>query len=113
MVLGGEDHVLHAGLFGSAGPLLGVKVHGVKLVEEGHVVLLGHLLHAAHPLAPGGDGVQPPVDEHAKAGVGIPGHALVILLAVELVHTKAPLLAAFCRLFFYKLTIAQRRPDEK
>ena len=89
VVLGGEDDILHPCPSGGFDPLCRVVVRGGELPEIGQVVLLRHLLGAAHPLPPGGDGVQPPVDEHAEPGPAEPGHAGLVVPAVKLIHAPA------------------------
>ena len=86
VMLGGEHGVLHAGLLGRLRPLPGVVVHGVKLLEILQVLLLGHFLGAPDPFAPGGEGVDAPVEEHTEAGLLIPLHSFFVLFAVELIH---------------------------
>ena len=72
VVLGGDDEILHAGLFGTARPLFGVKEIGVEVVKELLVVGITYLLVVADPLVARRQGVQPPVDEHAEAVVRKP-----------------------------------------
>ena len=91
VVLGGQDHVLHAGLLGGLGPGPGVVVPGVELVEVGHVLGFGHLLVTAHPLAPGGDAVQAPVDKHAEPGLAKPLHSCLIGAAIKGKHRDLPI----------------------
>ncbi len=72
VVLGGEDHVAHAGLAGGLRPFAGLEEVGVEEVEVDLVVFVGDLLIVADPLVPRRHGVESPVDEHAKTVVGEP-----------------------------------------
>ena len=83
MVLGGEDGVLHPRPLGRRHPLPHVAVPGVKFCHEGVVLPVGDSLHAAHPLPPGGDGVQPPVEKQAEPGLDEPGRPALIGVPVK------------------------------
>jgi len=76
VVLGGENGVFHARLFGDPGPAFRLEIGRVELVEVLLIVLVADLLDAFDPLAPGWDGVQPPVDEHPEAVGEKPAGAL-------------------------------------
>jgi hypothetical protein len=89
VVLARDHDVLHPRVLGDAHPLPGVELDGVELAYE-LLVLGGGDLQVLHdPLAdllvalslvlPGGDRVEPPVDEHPETGVAPPGHARVAL----------------------------------
>ena len=74
VVFRGHDEVLHAGRLGGPGPLFGVVKIGIEALEVAGIGLVGHALAALDPFVAGGQGVEPPVDEHAEAGLGPPLH---------------------------------------
>ena len=76
VVFGRQHRVLHPGLLGHAGPGAGIEVHGVEGVKVGLVGLHRDAFDAAHPLPAGRDGIEPPVQEEAKAIVLEPLDAL-------------------------------------
>ena len=88
-MLGGDDDVFHAGLFGHKHPVLGVVFRGVELFGE-FLVFGDRDFGLAHDLlAEAWDflavvntaqpGIDAPVDEHPEAGVAPPSHAGVTL----------------------------------
>jgi len=94
VVLGGEHGILHSGPFGGFGPFFRVVFRRVKGVEVGLVLFVGHPLVLLDPFPPGGDGVQPPVDEHSEPGPREP------ICAVG--HDKSPFVPMFlCYLLPY------------
>ena len=72
VVLGGDDEIFHARQFGHTGPFFGVEQIGVEVGEVLLVVGNADFFAVADPFVAGGQGVQPPVDEHAEAVVGKP-----------------------------------------
>ena len=85
VVLGGHDHVPHPRRLGHVHPFPHVAVHGVELMEIGVIRFAGNPLRTADPLPPGGDGVEPPVNEHAEPCLGVPGHTLLVVLPHKLI----------------------------
>ena len=83
VVLGGEHGVLHPRPLGRRHPRAYITVPGVELGHEGVVLPVGDSLHAAHPLPPGGDGVQPPVQKQAEPGPGEPSRPALVGVPVE------------------------------
>ncbi len=67
VVLGGDNDIRHARVFGRLGPRVGVIQVGVEVVEILLVVLVADLLAILHPLVPRREGVDTPVDEQPEA----------------------------------------------
>jgi hypothetical protein len=90
VVLGGEHHILAAGLFGELGPGAGEAglglefrhcLRGVGVGVRAHPLLdpfepAGVADHPAVPIA-GQTRVEPPMDEHPEARLAPPAHPLV------------------------------------
>ena len=102
VVLGGEDGVLHPGPLGRRHPRAHITVPGVELGHEGVVSPVGNALHAAHPLPPGGDGVQPPMQKQAEPGPGEPGRPALVGVPVEYKGHKT---ASSSKLFYRVLPL--------
>ncbi len=94
VMLAGDDDVLHAGVLGHLHPLLGIELHRIELRGQ-LLVLLDRDLGPVHdPLAdagdllalpfPGGNGIQPPVDEQAELGLAEPVHPRRLLGGLRL-----------------------------
>ena len=86
VVLGGEDGIAHARLLCGPGPCPGVEVLAGELIEEGQILTLRHPLRAAHPLAPGGDGIESPVKEQPEPRLPEPLHPRFIGFPFKLIH---------------------------
>ncbi len=72
VVLGGDDEVPHARLLRRSRPGFGVVEVGVEVIEVGLIRFVGDAFTVLHPLVSGRQGIQPPVDEHAKPVVNPP-----------------------------------------
>ena len=90
VVLGGHDHVLHAGLSGEGGPLAGRARLGLPGVGQLLVLVEGDPLAVHHPFVPAELGVQPPMDEHAEAGFLPPLEPLCLRPHFRLCHEESP-----------------------
>ena len=66
MVLGGKDRVFHPGLPGQGRPNLWVILAWVEFIEIRLVSFVADALNTPHPFPPGRNGIQTPMDEHAK-----------------------------------------------
>ena len=83
-MLGGNDDVFHAGLFGHEHPVLGIVFRGVELLGEFLVFgdrdfspahdLLAEAWNFLSVVNPSEARIDTPVNEHAEAGVAPPGH---------------------------------------
>jgi hypothetical protein len=71
---GGKDHVSQPATLGDASPLAGIEPGGRELVGKLGVFLGRDLLVVHHPFALAGDRIEPPMDEHADAGLAPPLH---------------------------------------
>ena len=103
VMFGGENGILHAGIFADAGPLLRVEINRIELVSKAPVPLFVILVPAAfrayHPVFVAqvprlhypGDGVQAPVDEHPELEV-LPG-----IQFLEHQRIRRPLIAVILR----------------
>ena len=81
VMLGGENHIFHAGILCHACPLFGVKLHGVEIVNQAPVPLLVFLvslvLWRSNPVLRGdcprfhhaGNRIQAPVQQYAELQV--------------------------------------------
>ena len=65
----GQDHVAHAGVLGQRHPFVRVVVLRIEAVGQPPVFLRRNALLVHRPLVTGQEGVQPPMDKHAEAGV--------------------------------------------
>ena len=72
MMLGGEHSILHSRFFRQSRPLPGIIILSGKLILQRLIGFLCQLLHAAQPLSPSRDGIQPPMDEHAEPCLLVP-----------------------------------------
>ena len=80
VMLGGDDDVLAAGLFGQLDPLVGVELRRVELGGELFIFLHRDFLVELHPFAAAQLAVDSPVDEHAEAGLAPPLHPRILAL---------------------------------
>ena len=71
-----EHHVAHVGLFGQPHPGIGIIFLWCEFGRQRSVFLVGDVLLVHHPLAPGRDRVDSPMDEHAIARVMPPLHSI-------------------------------------
>ena len=74
MVLGGHDHIAHAGFAGDLGPFPGRKWFGLELFGERGVFGNRNPLVLHDPLVAAHHTVESPMDEHAEASLMPPLH---------------------------------------
>src|SRR5207247_5217184 len=90
VVLGRDHDVAHPGLARGPGPVPRVEEVRIEVVEVAPVLLVGEPLAHLHPLVPGGQRVQPPVDEHPEPGLGPPAGVHVTRASAAATRTAAP-----------------------
>ena len=66
VMLGGEDNVLHPGVFCSLCPFAGIEEIRIEKFKVNGIIFIQDLFMKTDPFMPGGHGIQPPVDEHAE-----------------------------------------------
>ena len=79
VVFRGDHCILHAGGFGHLRPGMRVEKVGIEIVEVLLIFFIGEPFVVFHPFVTGGQGIKPPMYEHAKPVVSPPGQTFVFM----------------------------------